>query len=53
LRDGTTYDVVKVFWNADELVARLAALGWVANIRRADVSTLVGQCRCAWGAAHP
>jgi SAM-dependent methyltransferase len=28
LRDGRTFNVVKVFWDPDELTARLRALGW-------------------------
>jgi SAM-dependent methyltransferase len=28
LRDGTRFNVVKVFWDPDELTARLRALGW-------------------------
>jgi demethylmenaquinone methyltransferase/2-methoxy-6-polyprenyl-1,4-benzoquinol methylase len=42
LRDGTKFDIVKVFWDPDELAARLAALGWTAAIHRADECTLVG-----------
>jgi demethylmenaquinone methyltransferase/2-methoxy-6-polyprenyl-1,4-benzoquinol methylase len=32
LRDGTKHEVVKVFWDPDALAARLAALGWRANV---------------------
>jgi demethylmenaquinone methyltransferase/2-methoxy-6-polyprenyl-1,4-benzoquinol methylase len=42
LRDGTVYDIVKVFWKPEDLAARLTALGWTATIRRADEGSLVG-----------
>jgi 2-polyprenyl-3-methyl-5-hydroxy-6-metoxy-1,4-benzoquinol methylase len=42
LRDGSTFTIVKVFWNPDELATRLTALGWTPIIHRTDVCTLVG-----------
>lgn len=32
LRDGTKHEIVKVFWEPDALVERLAALGWRASV---------------------
>ena len=32
LRDGTKYEIVKVFWEPSALVQRLAPLGWRANV---------------------
>jgi demethylmenaquinone methyltransferase/2-methoxy-6-polyprenyl-1,4-benzoquinol methylase len=32
LQDGTTHEIVKVFWEPDALVKRLAALGWQATV---------------------
>jgi demethylmenaquinone methyltransferase/2-methoxy-6-polyprenyl-1,4-benzoquinol methylase len=32
LRDGTTHEIVKVFWEPDALVKRLEAIGWRANV---------------------
>ena len=32
LKDGRTFDVVKVFWEPTELKARLAELGWDINV---------------------
>jgi hypothetical protein len=34
LADGRTLDVIKLFWNPDDLAARLRALGWTFRIRR-------------------
>jgi SAM-dependent methyltransferase len=33
VRDGRTFRVVKVFWNAEELRSTLTAMGWVVDIR--------------------
>jgi len=33
LGDGRQLDVVKLFWNADELTDRLRAIGWSFDIR--------------------
>jgi hypothetical protein len=33
LGDGRALDVIKLFWNADELAARLHAIGWSFDIR--------------------
>ena len=43
LVDGRDFDVVKVFWQPDELAARLRRLDWDVSIRRAGVGLLVGQ----------
>lgn len=46
LRDGRQYEIVKRFWRADDLAARLNSLGWIANVRALDdVPYFVGQCR--------
>ena len=42
LRDGSEYRVVKLFWRPEELAARLAGLGWSADIRRTDDRFLAG-----------
>jgi len=36
LRDGRQYEIVKKFWQPEELAARLAELGWVADVQRLD-----------------
>jgi hypothetical protein len=28
LRDGTTFSIIKIFWDPEELTARLATIGW-------------------------
>jgi SAM-dependent methyltransferase len=33
LADGRTYDIVKVYWTPEDLTARLAELGWAAELR--------------------
>jgi demethylmenaquinone methyltransferase/2-methoxy-6-polyprenyl-1,4-benzoquinol methylase len=45
LRDGSEHRVVKVFYSPAELAARLAELGWSANIHEASVGLLVGTAR--------
>jgi SAM-dependent methyltransferase len=45
LRDGSTHRLVKVYLDPDGLVARLAALGWAAEIRPDGDDWLVGQAR--------
>jgi SAM-dependent methyltransferase len=42
LIDGRTFDVVKVFWNPEELTARLAELDWNIDIRRVAPGILAG-----------
>jgi demethylmenaquinone methyltransferase/2-methoxy-6-polyprenyl-1,4-benzoquinol methylase len=42
LHDGRQFDVVKVFWNADELKVRLGGLGWQFEIRAVDESSVYG-----------
>ena len=44
LRDGRQFDVVKVFWQPDELEARLRSLGWQAEVRRVGETFLYGRC---------
>jgi hypothetical protein len=33
LRDGRSFDIVKVFWKQAELAARLQRGGWAADVR--------------------
>lgn len=42
LADGHTLDVIKLFWNPDDLVARLQTLGWTFNVRRVHDIFLYG-----------
>ena len=42
LGDGRQFDIVKLFWNPDELAARLDALGWAVTIRRVGDFFLYG-----------
>jgi SAM-dependent methyltransferase len=45
LRDGTAYDIVKVFYDSDEVTGALADLGWAASIRLSEDGFLVGTAR--------
>ena len=45
LRDGSEHRVVKVYYAPDELTARLAELGWSAEIRETSTPLLVGTAR--------
>jgi SAM-dependent methyltransferase len=45
LRDGSEHRVVKVYYRPDELAARLAELGWSAEIRETGTPLLVGTAR--------
>ena len=36
LRDGTRHEIVKVFWEPDALIKRLATLGWRASVTRIE-----------------
>jgi SAM-dependent methyltransferase len=45
LRDGSERRVVKVYYRPDELAARLAELGWSAEIRDTSTPLLVGTAR--------
>jgi demethylmenaquinone methyltransferase/2-methoxy-6-polyprenyl-1,4-benzoquinol methylase len=45
LRDGTEHRVVKVYYSPGELTARLAELGWSAEIRETSTPLLVGTAR--------
>jgi demethylmenaquinone methyltransferase/2-methoxy-6-polyprenyl-1,4-benzoquinol methylase len=42
LRDGRTFDVVKVYWDPTELRDRLSALGWQVAVRRVGGTFLYG-----------
>jgi SAM-dependent methyltransferase len=42
LRDGRTFDVVKVYWDPTELEDRLSSLGWQAAVRRVGETFLYG-----------
>ena len=42
LRDGSEHRVVKVYYSPAELAARLAELGWSAEIRETSTPLLVG-----------
>lgn len=45
LRDGSEHRVVKVYYAPDALTARLAELGWSAEIRETSTPLLVGTAR--------
>jgi demethylmenaquinone methyltransferase/2-methoxy-6-polyprenyl-1,4-benzoquinol methylase len=45
LRDGSEHRVVKVYYSPGELTARLAELGWSAEIRETSTPLLVGTAR--------
>lgn len=42
LRDGRQFDVVKVYWDPNELEARLGSLDWKVAVRRVGESLLYG-----------
>ena len=42
LRDGRTFDVVKVYWDPTELQGRLSSLGWQVAVRRVGETFLYG-----------
>ncbi|MGE5286371.1 MAG: class I SAM-dependent methyltransferase [Micromonosporaceae bacterium] len=42
LNDGSEYRVVKVFYGPEDLTARLARLGWSADIRQVGTRFLIG-----------
>jgi trans-aconitate methyltransferase len=42
LRDGSDHRIVKVFYSPADLAARLAELGWSADVRETDDPLLVG-----------
>jgi len=42
LADGREFDVIKVFWNPDDLAPRLRSLGWRFNIKRVDEPFMYG-----------
>jgi demethylmenaquinone methyltransferase/2-methoxy-6-polyprenyl-1,4-benzoquinol methylase len=45
LADGSEYDIVKVFYSADELTDRLTALGWTATVTPSDHHWFVAEVR--------
>jgi hypothetical protein len=45
LRYGSEHRVVKVYYSPGELAARLAELGWSAEIRETSTPLLVGTAR--------
>ena len=42
LADGRQFDVIKLYWDPDELAASLDALDWAVNIRRVGDTFMVG-----------
>jgi hypothetical protein len=42
LRDGRTFDIVKVFWNEADLERRLSRAGWRAGVRPLAATCLCG-----------
>jgi demethylmenaquinone methyltransferase/2-methoxy-6-polyprenyl-1,4-benzoquinol methylase len=42
LHDGRQFDVIKLFWNPDDLTAHLRALDWAFHIRRIDDTCMYG-----------
>lgn len=42
LVDGRQFDVVKVFWNAERLAARLRDLDWDVTVRHVGAGLLYG-----------
>jgi len=42
LRDGRTFDIVKVYWDPTELQDRLSSLGWQVAVRRVGETFLYG-----------
>ena len=42
LADGRQFDVVKVFWNAERLAARLRDLDWDVTVRHVGAGLLYG-----------
>jgi SAM-dependent methyltransferase len=47
LRDGRSFDIVKIFWKPDKLAARLQRAGWTADVRSAGDTFLYGVARPA------
>jgi demethylmenaquinone methyltransferase/2-methoxy-6-polyprenyl-1,4-benzoquinol methylase len=45
LRDGRRFEIVKVFYDRDELVHQLADLGWSANVKLSGDGFLIGSAR--------
>jgi hypothetical protein len=45
LRDGSEHRVAKIYYTPAELTARLAELGWSADIRETSPPLLVGTAR--------
>src|SRR5207249_4408305 len=42
LADGRQFDIVKVFWRAEDLEQRLSSCGWDVNVRRTGESFMYG-----------
>lgn len=42
LSDGRQFDIVKIFWRAEDLEARLRSVGWDMNVRRVAETLLFG-----------
>ena len=42
LRDGRRFDVIKVYWNPNELEDRITSLGWQVAVRRVGETFLYG-----------
>jgi SAM-dependent methyltransferase len=42
LQDGRQFEVIKLFWNPDDLTARLRSLGWTFHIRRVRDTFMYG-----------
>ena len=45
LADGRRFEIVKIFYDPDELAARLRSLGWEASVRRTERFFLIGEAR--------
>jgi demethylmenaquinone methyltransferase/2-methoxy-6-polyprenyl-1,4-benzoquinol methylase len=45
LRDGTTHEIVKIFWEPPDLIARLASIGWTATVEPIEYDWFVLQAR--------
>lgn len=47
LRDGRSFDIVKVFWDPADLTRRLARIGWDAGVGRTEGAFIYGTARPA------
>jgi hypothetical protein len=48
LSDGREFDVIKAFWNPEELATTLRPLGWDVTVRRVGPGVIHGR-RCRYG----